>query len=84
MTWVASYKIRNNVTQSAGLLEDEGAVGGGGVCLMRLRCNVRSGWFGGVKREALLSGHYLAGEGEVVVLLDELAMGGSGGENESK
>ena len=39
---------------------------------------VRSGWFGGVRREALLSGHYLAGEGEAMVLLDELAMGGRG------
>ncbi len=43
---------------------------------MRLRCTARSGWFGGVRRSALLSGHYLAGEGEVMVLVDELAMGG--------
>ena len=51
-----------------------------GGCLMRLRC---TGGFGGVRREALLPGHYLAGEGEVMVLLDELAMWG-GGENGSK
>ncbi len=66
----------HNVTQSTGLLEDEGAGVGG--CLMRLRCNVRSGWFGGLRREAMLSGHYLAGEEEVMVPLDELALGGRG------